>query len=283
MKPNSTIAPAPLKQVAQAFLKQIGLYQRLRSSCIYDFYWTFANPQWIANRTGEIKFYRAALEGFQRGNVIFDIGANDGCKTDIFLRLGAKVIAVEPDEINQDVIKGKFVKNRFFPKPVIIVGNAVSDGVGVMTMWIDAPGSALNTLNPKWVETLRNDETHAGKRLCFAEEKIVETTTLEKLIASHGIPFYIKIDVEGHELNILRGLKQPVPYLSFEVNLPEFKEEGLECIRILAEIAADGEFNYVADYDEGLMFKQWMPTMEFIHAFGQCKKSAIEVFWRLIR
>jgi FkbM family methyltransferase len=283
MKSSPTIASAPLKQIAQVFLKQIGLYQRLRSSCIYDFYWAFANPRLIANRTKEIKFYRTALEGFQKGNVIFDIGANDGFKTDIFLRLGAKVIAVEPDEVNQEVIKGKFVKSRFFPKPVIIVGSAVSDRIGVLTMWIDEPGSALNTLNPKWVETLRNDETHAGKRLHFTVEKKVETTTLEKLIASHGIPFYIKIDVEGHELNVLRGLKQPVPYLSFEVNLPEFREEGLECIRILAEITAAGEFNYVADYDEGFMSKQWMPREEFIHAFGQCKKSAIEVFWRLIR
>jgi len=272
-----------LKQIAQAFLKQIGLYQRLRSSCIYDFYWTFANPQWIANRAREIKFYRTTLDGFQKGNVIFDIGANDGFKTDIFLRLGAKVVAVEPDEINQDVLKGKFVKNRLFPKQVIIVGDAVSDHVGVMTMWIDAPGSALNTLNPKWVETLRSGKTHTGQSLCFAEEKKVETTTLEKLIACHGIPFYIKIDVEGHELNVLRSLKQPVPYLSFEINLPEFKEEGLECIRILAEIAAAGEFNYVADYHEGLRFGQWMSATEFIHTFGQCKEHAVEVFWRLIR
>jgi len=106
---------------------------------------------------------------------------------------------------------------------------------------------------------------------------------LEKLIASHGIPFYIKIDVEGHELNVLRGLKQPVPYLSFEINLPEFKEEGLECIRILAEIAVDGEFNYVADYHEGMKFGQWMSATEFIHTFGQCKEYAVEVFWRRIR
>jgi len=69
------------------------------------------------------------------------------------------------------VLKGKFVKNRFFPKPVFIVGNAVSDRVGVLTMWIDEPGSALNTLSPKWVGTLRNDETHTGQRLHFAEDK----------------------------------------------------------------------------------------------------------------
>lgn len=46
----------------------------------------------------ELQFYRNILRGFHPGDTIFDIGANHGSKTDIFLRLGAKVVAVEPDE-----------------------------------------------------------------------------------------------------------------------------------------------------------------------------------------
>ena len=280
MKSALTIAPTPFKQIAQAFLKQIGLYQRLRSSCIYDWYWAFANPRLIADRTKEIRFYRTALEGFQKGSVIFDIGANIGYKTDIFLRLGAKVIAVEPDEINQEVLRKRFRRNRLFPKPVSIEGKAVSDNVGMMTLWIDAPGSALNTLNPKWADELRSNDTRFGHRFDFALEKTVETTTLDKLITRHGCPFYIKIDVEGHELNVLRGLKHHVPYLSFEVNLPGFKNEGLECIQILARIAADGEFNYAADCHHGLALEKWTPAMAFIQTFEQCKEPSVEIFWR---
>jgi FkbM family methyltransferase len=269
-----------LKKFAQAFLRQVGLYQRLKSSFVYDFYWAFANQRLLDDRAREVQFYKKTLQGFRKGDLIFDIGANGGYKTDIFLRLGAKVVAVDPDEANQEVLRQRFLKYRLTPKRVDIEGKAVSDAIAIKTMWIDAPGSAKNTLNPKWVQTLRNDPKRFGQCLDFAGEKQVETITLEKLMAIHGIPFFIKIDVEGHELSVLRGMSRPVPYLSFEVNLPEFKLEGLECVSILNQIAADGEFNYAVDCQRGLMLERWVRSQEFAPILEESKKTSIEVFWR---
>ena len=87
-----------LKKCGQAFLKRVGLYQRFKSSYVYDLYWMFANQRLLDDRAKEVEFYKKTLLGFRKGNIIFDIGANVGCKTDVFLRLGAKVVAVEPDE-----------------------------------------------------------------------------------------------------------------------------------------------------------------------------------------
>jgi FkbM family methyltransferase len=276
---NAT-APASLKHQAQGFLKRIGWYERLKASRMYDLYWSFADPHWIKDRMQEEKFYRTVLSGFKRGDVIFDIGANEGCKTDIFLRLGARVVSVEPDESNVEIIRGKFLKNRIFRKPVTVEAKAVSDRIGSVPMFVQAPGSALNTLSPKWAKTLKNDDARFSQHLEFAAEKTVETTTIENLIAQYGVPFYIKIDVEGHEVNVIRGLKRPVPFLSFEVNLPEFKEEGLECIRLLGGLVSDGEFNYSSDCGAGLEFSSWMPRHKFLDAFNECKKSSVEIFWR---
>jgi FkbM family methyltransferase len=269
-----------LKESVQAFLRRVGLYQRLKSSYAYDLYWAVANQQLLDDRTTEVEFYKRTLHGFRKGNLIFDIGANQGYKTDIFLRLGARVVAVDPDEENQESLRQRFLKYRLTPKRVDIEGKAVSDVISTKTMWIDAPGSAMNTLNPKWVQTLRTDPKRFGHRLDFAGAREVETITLQELMATHGIPFFIKIDVEGHEPSVLRGLNRPVPYLSFEVNLPEFKLEGLQCIKILHEIAADGQFNYAVDCERGLMLESWMRPREFAQIIERCEAPSIEVFWR---
>lgn len=82
--------PTPgLKKSAQAFLRRIGLYQRLKSSLVYDCYWAFTDRQLLDDRTKEVEFYKKTLQGFKKGDLIFDVGANEGYKTDIFLRLGA--------------------------------------------------------------------------------------------------------------------------------------------------------------------------------------------------
>lgn len=134
-----------LKPYLQTLLRRVGLYERVKASRAYDFYWRLADKRIIDDRCREIEFYRKLLEGFQEGDLIFDVGANEGSKTDIFLKLGARVVAVEPDETNQEVLKHKFLRHRLVRKPVVIVGKAVSDRNTVQTLWIDAPGSAKNT------------------------------------------------------------------------------------------------------------------------------------------
>jgi len=213
--------------------------------------------------------------------LVFDVGANEGLKTDLFLRMGARVIAIEPDETNQLILRERFLKLRLARKPVVIVGKAVSDKNGVGSMWIDGPGSAVNTLSPKWADALRGNKArhmcgHCG--LDFVEHRTVETTTLENLIAVHGRPHFIKIDVEGYELNVIRGLRHPVSCLSFEVNLPEFRPEGLECVRVLAALASSSEFNYSEDCQCGLALQRWLGPDEFSAELRSCKETSIEVF-----
>ena len=263
--------------------QRFGVHERLRASIAYDLYWSIADKRFIEARRREVAFYRNLLQGLRHADLIFDIGANIGAKTDVFLRLGARVVAVEPDELNQKILREKFHRLRLTQKPVSLIGKAVSDTVAIETMWVDGPGSALNTLNPKWVEALKRDKArfaHTQDRLDFAHHSVVETTTLEHLIAAHGVPFFVKIDVEGHEAKVLRGLKQPVPFLSFEVNLPDFKPEGQECIALLQQLAADGQFNYASDCQSGLRLKEWLGSQDFMQVFERCTENAIEVFWR---
>ena len=189
-------------------------------------------------------------------------------------------MAIDPDETNQQVLREKFFQYRRIRKPVVVIGKAVSDKSATHQMWIDEPGSAKNTLSQKWVDTLRNDELRFGHRHNFSTQKEVETISLEELMATHGVPYFVKIDVEGYEPQVLRGLKRVVPYLSFEVNLPEFRQEGLQCIDILGKVAINGKFNYAVDCERGLVLDQWLPLEMFRVVFSSCSEPSLEVFWR---
>jgi FkbM family methyltransferase len=266
------------KSTCQSLLKQAGVYERIKGSCLYDAYWKIADPQIVEQRKQELAFFRKTLVGFRKNDLIFDIGANRGVKSEIFLKLGARVIAVDPDVSNQKTLTDRFLAYRLRKKPLVIVGKAVSDRNGQETFWVSEPGFEMNTLNAKWAETLEKDPARFGRTFAFREKRQVETITLERLISTYGRPFYIKIDVEGYEPNVLKGLQTAVPYLSFEVNLPDFKSEGEQCIVRLHEIAADGVFNCAAG--DRLMFSDWMSHDAFAKAFGEIKETSVEVFWR---
>jgi FkbM family methyltransferase len=74
-----------------------------------------------------------------------------------------------------------------------------------------------NTLTTKWVAALQRDSKRFGHSLEFGKQLQIRTTTLDQLFRDYGVPFFVKIDVEGHELSVLLGLQKPVPvpYISF--------------------------------------------------------------------
>lgn len=254
------------------------MYERIKGSWLYDAYWTIADRRLVEQRRKECDFLRKTLVGFRKNDLIFDIGANRGVKTGIFLELGARVIAVDPDASNQKTLTERFLFYRLRTKPVVVVGKAVSNQNGYETFWISEPGFDMNTLNAKWAATLAKDPARFGRTFEYPEKRQVETITLEQMISTYGRPFYVKIDVEGYELNVLKGLKTAVPYLSFEVNLPDFRTEGEQCIARLREIVPDGSFNCAIQND--LVFSDWLSYENFARAFAEVREPSVEVFWR---
>jgi len=266
-----------------SILKQSGIYHRLRASFVYDLYLTLRNGELLKARDREAAFYRAVLNGFKPGDLIFDIGANIGDKTDTFLRLGARVVAVDPDEHNQNVLRQKFLRSRIRPKPVTIVGKAVGAKVGVETMLVCAPGSVFNTLSEKGAGIVSDSTNRHGQlpdAIEYKEKKTVETTTLDHLIEAYGLPFFIKIDVVGFELEVLQGLHRSVPCLSFEIGLPESRQELLQCVDLLGGLSSSGQFNYTWDRRNGLALDRWLDVQAFLRVLESCGDGPIEVFWR---
>lgn len=174
-------------------------------------------------REYERVFYQSIIK---RGDLVFDIGANVGFKTEAFVACGATVICVEPN-----------------PKclPILLHEFGSVEGVTIVPKAVGAQKSRMR-LNTMGLATTASmvDNWHAfGIGASGVKESVeVEVTTLDALIEQFGEPAYVKIDVEGFELEVLNGLNRPVPLLSFEYSLSVHEANRMAtCLDRLAEIS----------------------------------------------
>ena len=187
-------------------------------------------------------FYRVFLA---TGDLCFDIGANLGNRTRCFQHLGCRVVAVEP----QSDCFGKLSK-EFGGHPAIqLVRAAVGREMGHAMLHI-SPDHVLSTLSQSFIDGTTRSGRFASARWDRKQE--VEMTTLDRLIADHGMPQFIKIDVEGYEFEVLEGLSQAVPALSIEWT-PELADNARACLRHLAAL---GDYEFNLSWAESMRFSR---------------------------
>ena len=92
--------------------------------------------------------------------------------------------------------------------------------------------------------------------ITWTERRRVTVTTLDALILRHGLPRFIKIDVEGFEREVLGGLSCQVPFLSFEFT-PEFGESAFHCVDRAVDLGMP-LFNYSPGESMELAFPRWV-------------------------
>ncbi len=211
---------------------------------------------------GNVRRHREMLEFYaqfvKKGDLCFDIGANIGSKTAVFLALGARVICVEPQPSCLQQLYRSFRKNE----NVVIIGQAVGgrEGYGELAICEEAP--AISTLSNKWRNEGRFSRNHQWTRT-----ERVPMTTLDALILSYGLPAFCKIDVEGYEEPVLRGLTRPIPVLSFEFTR-EFFADAQRCIDRLLSLGR-AEFNCTIGESMTLLFPIWATADELYERLDQ--------------
>ena len=190
-------------------------------------------------------FYRPFLP---RGSLVFDIGANLGNRTEVFLELGARVVALEPLPA---VAKTLGDWKRGDPN-FTLVQKAVGAVAGTSVLHV-SNYSVISSMTPEWVEACKQ-QPHLRDAVWSTET--VEVTTLDALIDRFGVPAFTKIDVEGYEVEVLQGLSRPIPALSFEYT-PYRHEPALECLRLLRRFGR-ARFNSSPGDSFVLQHEKWL-------------------------
>lgn len=194
---------------------------------------------------------RAFYAGFIRpGDLCFDIGAHMGDRVDAFLSLGARVVAVEPQPDLHRILRAQFGTH---PRVVLVAG-AVGAEAGTAELLINPGNPTLSTLSAEWIAAVGRDSSFPAAG--WDHRLTVPVTTLDALVAEHGVPAFCKIDVEGFEQQVLAGLSQPLPCLSFEY-IAVTRDMALACLDRLAQLGRY-RFNVSPGESKRLLFDAWI-------------------------
>ena len=178
----------------------------------------------------------------RRGDLVFDIGAHVGDRTTAFRRLGARVVAVEPQPALVRTLKLLYGRDS----EVMIEPAAVGRNPGSIELMINIDNPTVSTVSEDFIDDAR--AAPGWETQTWTKKLRVPVTTLDALISRHGVPAFIKIDVEGYEAEALAGLTQTIAALSFEFTTIQ-RSVALACVERCG--ALDHHATNTCTYDRG--------------------------------
>lgn len=186
----------------------------------------------------------------RRGDLVFDVGSHVGDRIDSFLRLGCRVVAIEPQPAAHRLLRALYARRA----DVALVRAAVGETTGTLALHLNPRNPTVATGSDAFIAAADGAPGWHGQRWTRRIE--VPMTTLDALVAEHGVPAFVKIDVEGFEAHALRGLTARLPALSFEFTTIQ-RAVAIEC---LDRCAALGTYRYNAALGEShaLVHPAWI-------------------------
>ena len=238
-----------VKRIIVRILKQLKMYRTARRiwyRC--ELIQPWSEPR--RRKRAMLPFYSQFIK---EGDLCFDVGANIGERTEVFVKLGGTVVAVEPQDVCIKRLRKKYGNNG----RVKIVKKALGDKEGQAEMML-SNAHKISSLSKGWIDSVKASGRLSDYR--WDSRVIVPVTTLDRLIEEYGQPVFCKIDVEGFEFEVLKGLSKPIKAISLEFN-PEFLDPAINSIKRLSSMGMLW-FNYSVGESMRLGLAKWVKAEE---------------------
>jgi FkbM family methyltransferase len=154
-----------------------------------------------------------------RDDLIYDVGMHTGEDTEFYLRKGFRVVGIEANAQLCEECAHKF-SAAVGSGQLQIINKAISHTVGTIDFFLNEQVSIWGTANLEWVKRneARGFKSHPVK---------VEATTIRDVILKFGVPYYMKVDIEGMDSVCLEGLlsvEEKPKYISVEASATSIKD-----------------------------------------------------------
>lgn len=209
---------------------------------------------YYGNRPRRVAMDRLYGQFIRSGDLAFDVGAHVGDRVASFRRLGARVVAVEPQPALLRILRLFYGRKR----DVVIEAVLLGASIGRADFRINVDNPTISTASTAFVDAADGAPGWEGQR--WTRTVRMPVTTLDALIARHGVPAFIKIDVEGFEADVLAGLTKPVKALSFEFTTIQ-RDIAHRCIERCAALGFS-TFNAALGETQILVAETWMSAQE---------------------
>lgn len=197
-------------------------------------------------------------------DIIFDIGAHNGEKSIKLINFFSKIVLVEPQPNCIEILKNKFSKLE----NAIIVQAGLSSKEEILDLKINSSNPLISTFSEHW-------DKGRFKNSKWDKTLKIKTITLDKLISKYGQPSYIKIDVEGFEYNVIKGLSKKTGIISFEFT-SEFFQDSIMCLDYLENLGYK-KFNF-SEGERKKFNTSWLNKNQLISSINKEIKND-PLFW----
>lgn len=155
---------------------------------------------------------RGALTAAERDDrLIYDVGMHDGEDTAFYLERGYRVVGVEANPVMVSRLREKFA-GEIHGGRLILVDRAIARQPGQVRFAVNRTMSVWGSLDPEFIE--RNSRAGA-----VSDFITVEAMLFADVLRRYGVPYYIKIDIEGMDMACIEDLQsvaRPPRYVSLE-------------------------------------------------------------------